>query len=37
MPGLLKFTFVSALCILTYHFLVRNTWVGLMLNGKKNP
>ena len=41
MPGLVKFTFVtaivSAVCILTYHFLVRNTWVGLMLNGKKNP
>ncbi len=41
MPGVVKFTIViaivSALCILTYHFLVRNTWVGLMLNGKKNP
>ena len=41
MPGLVKFTFVtaivSAVCILTYNFLVRNTWVGLMLNGKKNP
>ena len=41
MPGLVKFTFVtavvSAVCILTYHFLVRNTWVGLMLNGRKNP
>ena len=41
MPGVVKFTIVtaivSALCILTYHFLVRNTWVGLMLNGKKKP
>ena len=40
MPGLVKFTLVtaivSALCILTYHVLVRNTWVGLMLNGRKN-
>ena len=39
--GVLKFTIVtaivSALWILTYHFLVRNTLVGLMLNGKKNP
>ena len=41
MPGVVKFTIViaivSALCILNYHFLVRNTWMGLMLNGKKNP
>ena len=41
MPGVVKFTIVtaivSALSILTHHFLVRNTWVGLMLNGKQNP
>lgn len=41
MPGLIKFAIViaivSAVCIVTYHFLIRNTWVGLLLNGKKNP
>ena len=40
-PGLIKFAIViaivSAVCIVTYHFLIRNTWVGLLLNGKKNP
>ena len=40
-PGEMKFTIVitivSTLCILTYHYLIRNTWGGLMLNGRKNP
>ncbi len=27
----------TAICVATYHFLVRNTFIGLFLNGKKYP
>ena len=27
----------SAMCLLTYHFLVRKTWIGVLLNGRRQP
>ena len=37
--GLIKFfilnSFVLIICLSTYHFLVRRTWVGWLLNGRK--
>ena len=39
--GLLKFITVNvtvfAICMVSYHYLVRNTWIGVLLNGKKKP
>ncbi len=26
----------SVVCLISYHFLVRNTWIGLLLNGRKH-
>lgn len=38
-PGVLRFPLVViitvALSVISYHFLVRNTWVGVLLNGKR--
>ena len=40
-PGALKFfaviVIVSITCVVSYHYLVRNTWIGLLLNGRKKP
>jgi glucan biosynthesis protein C len=40
-PGVLKFPLVVIVSLLlsftSYHYLVRSTWVGLILNGKKIP
>ena len=40
-PGALKFfaviMIVSIICVVSYHYLVRNTWIGLLLNGRKKP
>jgi glucan biosynthesis protein C len=40
-PGVLKFfsviVIVSIICVVSYHYLVRNTWIGLLLNGRKKP
>ena len=40
-PGALKFfaviVMVSITCVVSYHYLVRNTWIGLLLNGRKKP
>lgn len=40
-PGALKFfaviVIVSIICVVSYHYLVRNTWIGLLLNGCKKP
>ena len=40
-PGALKFitviVIVSIICVVSYHYLVRNTWIGLLLNGRKKP
>jgi len=40
-PALIKFLIVvlstSAICYVTYHYFVRNTFIGLFLNGKKYP
>ena len=39
--GALKFftviVIVSIICVVSYHYLVRNTWIGLLLNGRKKP
>ena len=41
LPALLKFLIVfssvTAICFITYHYFVRNTFIGLFLNGKKYP
>ena len=38
-PGLIKFfivnSFVLLICLSTYHYLVRRTWIGWLLNGSK--
>ena len=40
-PGALKFfaviVIVSITCVVSYNYLVRNTWIGLLLNGRKKP
>ena len=40
-PGALKFfaviMIVFIICVVSYHYLVRNTWIGLLLNGRKKP
>jgi len=40
-PGMLKFFIVIltvfAICTVSYHYLVRSTWIGFLLNGKKKP
>ncbi len=33
----LVIAFSSVILLLTYHYGVRTTWIGLMLNGKKHP
>ena len=39
-PGILRFpvviTVTLAICFISYHYLVRYTWVGALLNGKRN-
>ncbi|WP_254712419.1 acyltransferase family protein [Polaribacter sp. BM10] len=41
LPTLVKFTMVlfltTLICFVTYHYLVRNTFIGKFLNGKKYP
>ena len=27
----------TANCLLTYHLVVRRTWIGVLLNGKRQP
>lgn len=39
LPGIIKAGIVSVLvsivCLLSYHYLVRNSWIGVLLNGKR--
>jgi hypothetical protein len=39
LPALVKFPlvvgFVSAICLLSYHYLVQRTWMSMFLNGKR--
>ena len=39
LPGVVKFSlviaFVSAVCLLSYHYLVQRTWVSVFLNGRR--